>query len=213
MIKAFFLIFEPTLAWDRVVQSRRGVGFILFFYLLPMLLLVTGVESWGLVTLGKWQPAFQKMRGFQLPEHLREVVTLETAQLLLALATVFIAAHVIKTVTGTFRGNCTFHQAFVLVAYGLSPMFLFRLLDALPRVNPGVSWGIGVVLSIWVLYQGVPRVLLPDPTQAFGLYLSTIIIIVMTTSLARLLPALYVLGQVDFHHSWLTNRFPQWFGQ
>ena len=213
MIKAVFLIFEPSVAWDRVAQSRRGVGFILFFYLLPMLLLVAGVEGWGLVTLGKWQPVFQKMRGFQLPEHLQEVVTLEAAQLLLALATVFIAAHVIKTVSGTFQGYCTFQQAFSLVAYGLSPMFLLRLLDALPRMNPWVSWTIGIILTIWVLYQGVPRVLMPDPTHAFGLYLSTVIIIVLTTGLARLLPALYVLGQVDFHHSWLTHRFPQWFGQ
>ena len=54
---------------------------------------------------------------------------------------------------------------------------------------------------------------MPDPTHAFGLYLSAVIIIVLTTGLARLLPALYVLGQVDFHHSWLTHRFPQWFGQ
>jgi len=213
MIKAFFLIFEPSLTWERVAQSRRSVGFVLLFYLLPMLLLVTGVDSWGLVTMGKWQPVFQKMRGFQLPEHLRELVTLETAQFLLALATVFIAAHIIKIVSGTFRGNCTFHQAFVLVAYGLSPIFLLRLLDVLPRLNPGVSWGIGVVLSIWVLYQGVLRVLLPEPTHAFGLYLSAVIIIVLTTGLARLLPALYILGEVDFHHSWLTHRFPQWFGQ
>jgi len=213
MIKAFFLIFEPVAAWNRVVQSRRSVLFILFFYLLPMLLAVAGVESWGLVTLGKWQPVFQKIRGFQLPEHLREVATIETTQLLLALASVFIAAYVIKTVSGTFRGDCTFQQAFVLVAYGLSPMFLLRLLDVLPRMNPLVSWTIGIILSIWVLYQGVPRVLMPDPTHAFGLYLSTVIIIVLTSSLARLLPALYVLGLVDFHHSWLTHRFPQWFGQ
>ena len=43
MIKAFFLIFEPSVAWERVAQSRRGMAFILFLFLLPMLLIVAGV--------------------------------------------------------------------------------------------------------------------------------------------------------------------------
>ena len=212
MIKAFFLIFEPIAAWDRVVQARHNIPFILFLFLLPMLFLVGGVESWGLIALGKWQPAYQKLRGFQLPEHLHEVVIFELSVFLLALATVFISAYVIKTISGTFREKCSFRQAFTLVAYSLSPMFLLRLLDTMPSVNPGVTWAIGITLTIWVLYQGVPRILMPDPTHAFGLYLSTVIVLVLTTGLARLLPGLYILGMVDFHHSWLTQNFPMLFG-
>lgn len=212
MIKAFFLIFEPSVAWERVAQSRRGMAFILFLFLLPMLLIVAGVESWGLITFGKWQPAYQKVRGFQLPEHLHEVVIFELAVFVLAIATVFIAAYVIKTISGTFREKCSFQQAFTLVVYSLSPMFLLRLLDAVPAVHPGVTWTIGITLTIWVLYQGVPRILVPDPTHAFGLYLSTVIVMVLTTGLARLLPGLYILGMVDFHHSWLTQKFPALLG-
>ena len=161
-----------------------------------------------MITFGKWQPAYQKLRGFQIPEHLHEVVVFELAVFVLALATVFIAAHVIKTISGTFREKCSFQQSFTLVVYSLSPMFLLRLLDALPAMNPGVTWAIGIALTIWVLYQGVPRILMPDPTHAFGLYLSTVIVMVLTTGLARLLPGLYILGMVDFHHSWVTQRFP-----
>ena len=188
------------------------MAFILFLFLLPMLLIVAGVESWGLITFGKWQPAYQKVRGFQLPEHLHEVVIFELAVFVLAIATVFIAAYVIKTISGTFREKCSFQQAFTLVVYSLSPMFLLRLLDAVPAVHPGVTWTIGVTLTIWVLYQGVPRILVPDPTHAFGLYLSTVIVMVLTTGLARLLPGLYILGMVDFHHSWLTQKFPALLG-
>ena len=177
-----------------------------------MLFIIVAVETWGLVTFGKWQPPYQKYRGFQLSEHLHEVMIFELVVFALALATVFISAHVVKTISGTFREKCSFQQAFTLVVYSLSPMFLLRLLDALPAMNPAVTWAIGIVLTIWVLYQGVPRILMPDPTHAFGLYLSTAIVMVMTTGLARLLPGLYVLGMVDFNNSWLTQKFPELFG-
>ncbi|MEI6073953.1 MAG: Yip1 family protein [Verrucomicrobiota bacterium] len=212
MIKAFFLIFEPSLTWERIAQSRRGIPFLFFLFLLPMLFIIVAVETWGLVTFGKWQPPYQKYRGFQLSEHLHEVMIFELVVFALALATVFISAHVVKTISGTFREKCSFQQAFTLVVYSLSPMFLLRLLDALPAMNPAVTWAIGIVLTIWVLYQGVPRILMPDPTHAFGLYLSTAIVMVMTTGLARLLPGLYVLGMVDFNNSWLTQKFPELFG-
>ena len=55
MIKALFLIFEPEPAWNRIALSRRGIGFIVGLYLLPMMLIVGGVEFLGLVKWGRWQ--------------------------------------------------------------------------------------------------------------------------------------------------------------
>jgi len=213
MIKAFFLLFEPVVAWDRLAQSRRGVGFILATYLLPTLLIIAAVESWGLVTMGKWQPVFQKTRDFHLPEHLGEVVAFGVAQFLLSLAVVFVSALLIKNISGTFRESHNFRQAFILVAYSLSPLFLLRLLDAIPTMHPMVTWSLGITLTIWVMYQGLPRVLQPDPTHAFGLYISSVIVVVLTSGVVRLVTGLYILGRADFHHSWLTNKFPQLFGQ
>ena len=50
MIKALFLIFEPATAWDSVLQ--RSLKSILWFSLLPMLLIVGVVESFGLPAPG-----------------------------------------------------------------------------------------------------------------------------------------------------------------
>ena len=211
MLKAFFLIFEPVAAWDRIIRSRRSVGFILAFHLLPALLIIAAVESWGLVTLGKWQPAYQKTRHFLLPAQENEVVFYGALQLILTLISVVVIALVIQSISGAFRLRRDFRSAFTVVAYGLSPMFLLRLLDAAPKIPPWVPWTIGIILSVWVLYQGLPRILEPDPTHAFGLYLSSAFVMALTTGVFRLLTALYILGRVSFNHSWLSHKFPALF--
>ena len=63
-----------------------------------------------------------------------------------------------------------------------------------------------MALTMWVLYQGIPRVMQPDPTHAFGVYLSAMIVVVLTSGLARLVTGMYLLGYVDFQHSWLSNK-------
>ena len=57
MIKALFLISKPGVAWDRVVQSGRSLVWVLFFYLLPMMLVVAAAEGLGLMEWGKRQAA------------------------------------------------------------------------------------------------------------------------------------------------------------
>jgi len=217
MIRAFFLIFEPGVAWARIVQARRGVLFISLFHLVPMLLVVAVVESWGLLTMGKWQPAYQRLRDFHQPgcvgfKAMQSVIIFEAVQFALVLAMVFVAALVIKIISQTFRDGCDFRQAFMVTAYGVSPLLLLRLLDALPMMNPWVPWAMGVTLTIWVLYQGVPCVLRPDPTHAFGLYLASIIVMVLTTGVVRLLMGWYVLGLVDFNHSYFFRKFGHFLG-
>jgi hypothetical protein len=49
---------------------------------------------------------------------------------------------------------------------------------------------------VGILYQGVPRVMLPDPPHAFGLYLVSAILLVLTTGLARLITAWYLQGKI-----------------
>src|ERR1035441_1862758 len=86
---------------------------------------------------------------------MREAVVVETAQFLLSLIVIFTGASIIKSIGETFRGRHTYTQAFTAVAYGLSPLFLLRLLDASSGINPWVIWCIGILLSIAALYHGV----------------------------------------------------------
>jgi hypothetical protein len=209
MIKAFFLIFEPSVAWDRIAQKRRGLLFILGTYLLPMILITVAVEGWGLEKWGKWQPKYQKVKDFTRLHG--TVVTYEVIQAILLLAMVLVSALVLLKISQTFETRRSYRQAFTTMAYGFSPMFLARLLDAAPMMSPWVSWAAGLMLTTWVLYQGIPRVMQPDPTHAFGLYLSALIVVVLISGIVRVLTALYLLGQVDFNNSWMTHQFPTLF--
>jgi hypothetical protein len=46
-----------------------------------------------------------------------------------------------------------------------------------------------------VLYQGVPRVMLPDPPHAFGLYFVSAMLLAIVAGLARFVTAWYLAGK------------------
>jgi hypothetical protein len=155
MIKALLLIFEPVATWEGIHRASRSMVSILAVYLLPLLLLVAVCEGYGLVHWGKWQGEILRLKKFSV----REAAVVETGQFLLSLIVIFTSASIIKSIGETFRGRHTYAQAFTAVAYGLSPLFLFRLLDASSGVNPWVTWTIGILLSIAAIYHGVPRMM------------------------------------------------------
>lgn len=191
MIKALLLIFEPPATWERIVQAQRSLRFILFTYLLPLLVLVSMIEAYGLMRWGKVRGDLRHVKTFSLGE----AVIFELAQLLLTLLVVFVGAKLIKSLGETFHGRHSFTQSFTVVAYGLGPLFLMRLLDAFPGMSPWVSWGVGIILCVAVLYQGVPRVMQPDPPHAFGLYIMSALLLVIVTGLARFVTAWYLKGK------------------
>jgi hypothetical protein len=201
MIKALLLIFGGGPVWDNVAQARRGLVFIFTIYLLPMLVIVGTVEGYGLKHWGKWQSSIEQIKNFTT----REVAGYEAIQFLMAVTVILVCAQLVKIMAETFHGRHTYTQAFTVVAYGLSPLFLFHLLDALPLMNPWITWALGVVLSVSIIYQGLPRVMMPDPTHAFGLYLVSAIVLVLATFLERLFTAFYLSGTINFRHSFVSH--------
>jgi Yip1 domain len=191
MIKALLLIFSSAATWQRIAETPRKWGVILAAYLLPMLLLACAAEGYGLVHWGKLRGELTKLTQFSISQ----AVVYEAAQFILALAIVFIAAGLIKSLGETFHGRHNFSQTFTVAAYGLSPVFLLRLLDAFPAIPPWVTWLIGIVLTISILYSGIPLVMRPDPPHALGLYLMTSMFLFMITGLTRFVTAWYLKGE------------------
>lgn len=207
MLKVFFLIFDPGATWDKIAQKKRGWIIILLTCLVPLSLLVTAAEGWSLHKFGKWQPKFDRFKQFTDPE----IKAFEVTQATALLAMVFVAAMLLHVAGNTFHGKRTYRQAFAVVAYGFSPLLLLRLLDAAPMMNQWISWLLGVGFMIWILYQGIPRVLEPDPTHTFGIYLTAIIIMVMLSGVARVFATMFLQGQVDNRHSWFIQWLAQFF--
>jgi len=191
MIKALLLIFEPIATWEGIFRARRAMVSILLAYVIPMILLTCIVEAYGLTRWGKTQGEVAHTRIYSV----KEAVIFETAQFVIYLGIFFVGAKLIKSIGETFHGRHTYHQAFTAVAYGLSPLLLFRLLDALPGMSPWVTFSIGIILSIGVLYQGIPRIMEPDPPHAFGLFLMSALLLCLITGLVRFLTAWYLQGK------------------
>jgi hypothetical protein len=208
MIKVFFLIFEPGRAWDKIAQARRGFMFITINELLPLILLGTALDAWGLYDHGKWQPRFQMFRTFS--NH--EILLFEAVQFFLLFAMVFVSALMVFKISQTFHDRLTFLEAFTTVAYGFSPTLLAGFLNFFATMHPAVSWLLGSLATIWILYQGIPRVMRPDPTHAFGVYLSGMSVVILTSGLVRLITAMYLLGYMDLKHSWLAYKLAHLLG-
>ena len=191
MIKAVLLIFEPVATWDRIALARRSIILILAMNLLPLLVVASVGEGYGLIHWGRERGSVSHTQTFSRPE----AAIFEAGQFLISLVIVFVGAKMLKSVGETFHGRTTYTQAFTAIAYGLGPLFLLRLLDAIPKVNPWVSWSIGIVLSIAALYHGVPRLMEPDPSHALGLYFMCALLVILLTGMLRYVTWYYLSGQ------------------
>jgi hypothetical protein len=201
MIKALLLVFEPVATWEGIFLARRSLGFILAIYLLPLLVVTSAAEGFGLVHWGKRQGELGHLNHFPL----REAVVVEAAQILLSLGVVLGGAGLVKSIGETFHGRHTYTQAFTAVAYSMGPFFLLRLLDAFPGLSPWVAWGIGICLTVAALYQGVPRMMAPDPPHAFGLYLMSALLLVLISGLVRFATASYLQGKFPALQSLISD--------
>ena len=204
MFQALVLLFEGGPAWDRIVLKSQGFATVLVLHLLPMMLITAGLEGLGLAHWGKWQPDFRYYKPFSP----HQAIAYEVGQSLLNLVMILICGWVVQVLGRTFHGRITYTYArsFAAAVYGLSPMFLFRLLDPFPGMSPYITWGLGIVLSIWILYDGLPRLLMPDPTHALGLYMSCSIVLLLATCFVRVVTALYLQGNVGFSHTFLGRH-------
>jgi len=148
MIKVFFLMFEPGPTWEKIAVARRGLLDITLRQLLPLVLLGTALEAWGLHRHGKWQPRVQLYKTFTGGE----ILTFETVQFLLLMGVVFVSALLIFRICQTFQDRLTFLQAFTAAAYGFSPLFLAHFLDAGASIHPAVPWLLGTI-AVYTLYK------------------------------------------------------------
>jgi hypothetical protein len=210
MIQALFLIFAPGKAWNRVLEKKRDWKMLLVMYLLPMMLLVSAVEWFGLVQKGKWQPIARFTKKFTMGE----ATVYELAQILSAFLVIGICTLIIRAFGDTFHSRNSRTQAFTVVAYGLSPVFLFRLLDAFPTgvtAIPPIAWAIGLFFTAAILYHGVPIIMQPDPPHAFGLFVMSSFVVVIVTALERFSAMWCLSGHlkpVDSFLSDLATKLP-----
>jgi hypothetical protein len=207
MIKALLLIFIPIHTWEQIAAFQRRTASVFLGYLLPLLLLSTTAECFGLVHWGKPRGDVGRLTPFPLSH----AVLYGLGRIILSIIIVVVLAKLMKSLGDTFHGRHSFHQAFTLAAYGLGPMFTLRVLNLFPAVSPWVTWTLGVILCTMVLYHGLPIIMKPDPSHAFGLYFMSVLLMAIVTGLACFLTVWYVrgkFGKLDELISYLASYLP-----
>jgi hypothetical protein len=190
VLKALLLIFDPIGAWDNA--ARRRLNFTFLFYLLPTMAIFGAAEAFGLVKWGRLQAGIVQTTKLFTPG---EAALAEIGQLILMLICIFLSAYFIKALGETFHGRHTYKQTLTVVIYGLSPVFLLRLLDMIPNLSLWIPWALGIVLTIKILYHGIPRVMEPDPPHALGLYFMSSLLLTMVTAAERFISIGYLTGK------------------
>lgn len=192
MITALQLIFSPFETWERITTAQRGSLWILFGHLVPLLAVALGIESF---LLNRWGEK-QSELGFVVNVPVELAIRYGVSYLVLLLAAVLVSAKFLSLATESFNVRTTFYQSFLMMAYGFGPIILARILDGFPLLNSWLCWVIGAAVSVSVLYHGIGMVLRPDQTKGFGLYLISIVIVVLTSGLSHFAALAVLHGKV-----------------
>src|SRR5947199_5852449 len=164
MIKALMLIFDPAGTWEKIESAPKNGVRIFFLFVLPGMLISGAVEGWELLHFGLDRTRLTS----DLPaRHVKVSPELalryEAAQLAFGLVIVLGGALLFRKIGEGFHRRHSYTETFITLAYSVSPLFIFRIFDAVPQINTWICWGVGITLSIAVLYRGIPRIMKPDP--------------------------------------------------
>jgi hypothetical protein len=196
MITALQLIFSPFETWEKISTAQRGFFWTLCVYLLPLLLIGVGVEALLLARFGEKRGEFGLIK-----VSIDLAIRYAAVYFVILLAAVFVTAKFLALASESFNLRTTYLQSFTVMAYGFGPIILARILDGLPQLNTWVCWAMGAAGAVSVLYHGVGTVLRPDQTKGFGLYLMSIIIVVVVSGLAHFAALSVLHGKILQSHA------------
>jgi hypothetical protein len=195
MIRGLLLILDAGGSWAKIAQAQRGVVAVLFLHLLPLMAAALGVEAFAMVRLGEGRT----ITGNIIPVTVEAAVRFAAAAAILFLLAVFLGAKIAQLLARNFHDTAPYDACFRLLAYTLSPLFLLHFVDALPGVNTWFCFAAGILLSVVVLYAGVPAVLRPDPAKSMGLYLILSVLLMVLAGLVHFLAIQILHDQVNLH--------------
>jgi len=188
MFLVLLMIFDAEAGWSRAVESARSILRVLLLHLLPLLLLGCVAEGFGMMRWGKRIGPLSATKVFTVDDILRY----QACHFVVGIVVVCLGALALRGLGNTFHVRQTFRQALTVCVFGLGPVFLMRVFDAFPGLFPWIAWIIGAALAAGIMYHGVPRVMWLDPAHAFGVYVTSAMVLVLASGLGRVL-VIYLL--------------------
>lgn len=187
------MILDAVASWEKIAKAQRGFLFVLGLHLLPLMAITLGIESYALVRLGE-KPS---ITGLVKPVPQELAIQYGLAAAALNLTVVLLGAKFVQQVARSFHFEAGYVSCFTALAYGISPLLLAHLLDALPGINTWVCFGIGIALTVGLLYHGVPRVMRPDPAKAMQVFLMTALLVTVLAGAAHFVAQGVLHGELN----------------
>lgn len=148
--------------------------------LVPMMAVTLGVEAFGLM---RWGEAHGELGALRLAQE--RVIKYAVFYAGASIIVLFAGTWLLHNVASSFNLRGTFGAYFILMSLGYAPVFLSRMIDAVPQINTWICWAIGAMLAMRVLYHGVALWLQPEQTKGLGVFLVTLIYTIVLSGLVH----------------------------
>lgn len=180
MLKALNLSLLPESTWQKTAEKPPHFALVLFLSILPLMIVTLAVEGYALIKYGE---VFGEI-GRRMVSRER-AIKYEVFYGVASLVVIFLGAALLRNMGTGFNLRVSYGTCFVLFAFGYAPIFLGRVLDAVPVINTWICWAVGVGLSMRILYHGVAWWLKPEQTKGFGLFIMCFIYVLVLSGLVH----------------------------
>ena len=197
MLRALLLVVDPSRTWEAIKNDQHSVVRLTFQLVIPLLLVTSVGEALGFMHLGV---EHGQVTSTVTKAPLELAVRYEAVQAAFTLFIIYAGSALLKVIGASFHRRHTYQECFTMLGYCVAPLLLLRLLDGIPAINTWVCYGIGIFLTISLLYRGIPFVMKPDPSNALGLFMLCSLLLLVTTG-----PAHFV-AQLVLEQRFLAGR-------
>ena len=167
--------------WDKEVEEVPQPWIVFGLYLVPIVVCGLLPEYLSLTHWGALKDA-RVQRGLTSPWN---AFSHEAFCGVNSVILVFVAAWFLILTGSGVLCRINYRTSFTVITFSLAPLFLLRMLNAIPALDPWFVFGIGLFLSLAVLKRAIQRFIQPSPTQAFGLYISAALMIIALSATVR----------------------------
>ncbi len=173
------IIVTPKTEWDVISTEEANTGQILTGYVLPIALIPTiaAFIGYSFIGVGFWGRSMT----FGIVQALIIIIN--------AFLSVFLASYIIDALAGSFGSQKNPGRAMQLVAYSMTPVWVFGVLN----IFPVIGW-LGSLLGLYglyIMYLGLtPTMKTPEDKKIGYLLVSIIILIVVYFVIAAILSAI-----------------------
>jgi uncharacterized membrane protein len=151
-----------------------------------------GVESWSLQKYGIKRGEFAGSS----PVPIEQVIRYECIAMGSILLTAIVAAHFLRKTAESVNVHVGYGLCLATLCYGLGPVILAHLLDAIPGLPTWVAFAIGITVTWSTLYHGVALMLKPEQTKGFGLYVFSLVMLTVLTALGHFVATHVLNGKI-----------------